>query len=106
MSRIPAVARLECRPVVASPPRAGGEGGPGWPQSRQAFFAAAIIAVLNALLPPLIAALRLPFMLVVGFLLVLAVDAWMLKLASDLSDRRSRWIRSGRRCSPRWSSPR
>ena len=51
-----------------------------------AFFAAAIIAVLNALLPPLIASLRLPYMLVVGFLLVLAVDAWMLKLASDLSD--------------------
>ena len=50
-----------------------------------AFVAAAIIAVLNALLPPLIASLRLPFMLVAGFLLVLAVDAWILQVASDLS---------------------
>jgi len=41
--------------------------------------------VLNALLPPLIASLRLPFMLVAGFLLVLAVDAWILQVASDLS---------------------
>ena len=51
-----------------------------------AFAAAALIAVLNALLPPLIAALRLPFMLVAGFLLVLLVDAWIFKLASDVSD--------------------
>ncbi|MCX6374393.1 MAG: phage holin family protein, partial [Actinobacteria bacterium] len=51
-----------------------------------AFVAAALIAVLNALLPPLIAALRLPFMLVAGFLLVLLLDAWIFKLASDLSD--------------------
>jgi uncharacterized membrane protein YvlD (DUF360 family) len=51
-----------------------------------AFVAAAVIAALNALLPPLIASLRLPFMLVAGFILILAVDAWMLKAASDLSD--------------------
>ena len=36
-----------------------------------AFLAAAVIAVLNAILPPLIAALRLPLMLVSGLLLVL-----------------------------------
>ena len=42
--------------------------------------------MLNALLPPLIAALRLPFMLVAGFLLVLLLDAWIFKLASDVSD--------------------
>ena len=40
-----------------------------------AIIAAALIAVLNALLPPLIAALRLPYMLAVGFLLVLLLDA-------------------------------
>ena len=51
-----------------------------------AFVAAALIAVLNALLPPLIAALRLPYMLAVGFLLVLVLDAWMVRVAADLSD--------------------
>jgi uncharacterized membrane protein YvlD (DUF360 family) len=51
-----------------------------------ALVAAALIALLNALLPPLIAALRLPFMLVAGFLLVLLLDAWIFKLASDVSD--------------------
>jgi len=52
-----------------------------------AFIAALLIAVLNALAPPLIAALRLPYMLVIGFLLVLLLDAWMVKVAADLSDR-------------------
>jgi uncharacterized membrane protein YvlD (DUF360 family) len=47
-----------------------------------ALAAAAVIAVLNAILPPLIAALRLPLMLVSGLLLVLVVDALML-LAAD-----------------------
>jgi uncharacterized membrane protein YvlD (DUF360 family) len=47
-----------------------------------ALLAAAVIAVLNAILPPLVAALRLPFMLVLGFLLVLVLDALML-LAAD-----------------------
>ena len=51
-----------------------------------AFIAAALIAILNAVLPPLIAALRLPYMLAVGFLLVLVLDAWMVKVAADLSD--------------------
>ena len=45
---------------------------------------AAIVAVLNALLPPVIAALRLPFTVAIGFLLVLAVDAAMLLLAADI----------------------
>jgi uncharacterized membrane protein YvlD (DUF360 family) len=51
-----------------------------------AFAVAVVVAVLNAVLPPLLAALRLPFMLALGFLLVLALDAFALKLASDLLD--------------------
>jgi uncharacterized membrane protein YvlD (DUF360 family) len=46
---------------------------------------AAIVAVLNALLPPLIAALRLPFTVGIGFVLVLAVDAGILLLAADIA---------------------
>src|SRR3954452_12329718 len=49
-----------------------------------AFVVAAMLGVLNALLPPLVAALRLPFTLVLGFLLVLLLDAFVLKLASDI----------------------
>jgi uncharacterized membrane protein YvlD (DUF360 family) len=48
-----------------------------------AFVAAALIAVLNAVLPPLVAALRLPFTLIAGFLLVLVADALGLRLAAD-----------------------
>src|SRR6185436_19141429 len=59
----------------------------GLEQTGAAFVVAAAIAVLNAVLPPLLAALRLPFMLVAGFLLVLAADALVLKVAGDvLSD--------------------
>jgi len=50
-----------------------------------ALVAAALIAILNALLPPIIAALRLPFALVTGFILILALDALMLKVASDIA---------------------
>jgi len=50
-----------------------------------AFTAAAVIAVLNAILPPLIAALRLPFMLVLGLLLVLVADAAMLLAADNVT---------------------
>ena len=39
--------------------------------------------MFNALLPPLIAALRLPYTLALGFLLVLAVDAVALVIADD-----------------------
>ena len=40
---------------------------------------------MNAILPPIIAALRLPFMLGLGFIIVLLVDAWMLKTASRIA---------------------
>jgi uncharacterized membrane protein YvlD (DUF360 family) len=49
-----------------------------------AVFVAAIVGVLNALLPPIVAALRLPFTVVIGFFLVLALDAAMLLVAADL----------------------
>jgi uncharacterized membrane protein YvlD (DUF360 family) len=45
---------------------------------------AVVVAALNAVLPPMLAALRLPFMLALGFILVLALNAVVLKLASDL----------------------
>jgi uncharacterized membrane protein YvlD (DUF360 family) len=49
-----------------------------------AFLVAAAIALINAVVPPLIAALRLPFTLVAGFLLVLFADAAALVAADDL----------------------
>jgi uncharacterized membrane protein YvlD (DUF360 family) len=51
-----------------------------------ALLAVAVIAVLNALLPPVIAALRLPFTVLLGFVLVLLLDGAMLLAASRLSD--------------------
>ena len=51
-----------------------------------ALAVAVVVAALNALIPPLLAALRLPFMLALGFLLVLAANALVLKLASDALD--------------------
>jgi uncharacterized membrane protein YvlD (DUF360 family) len=48
-----------------------------------AFSVAAAIAVLNALLPPVLAALRLPFMVAIGFLLVLVADALVLQAAAN-----------------------
>jgi uncharacterized membrane protein YvlD (DUF360 family) len=53
---------------------------------RAALVAAAIIALLNAVLPPLVAALRVPFTALLGFFLVLFVDAAMLLLAGRISD--------------------
>ena len=50
-----------------------------------AVVATLLIAILNAALPPIIAALRLPFALVTGFLLVLLVDAAMLWAASEIA---------------------
>jgi uncharacterized membrane protein YvlD (DUF360 family) len=50
-----------------------------------AIIIAAIVAVLNALLPPVVAALRLPFTLALGFLLVLALDAAILLIASNIA---------------------
>ena len=51
-----------------------------------ALVAVAVIAVLNALLPPIIAALRLPLMLVLGLLLILVLDALMLMAADRVTD--------------------
>ena len=45
---------------------------------------AALIGVLNAVLPPIVAAVRLPFTLVSGFLIVLAVDAGILLIISAI----------------------
>jgi uncharacterized membrane protein YvlD (DUF360 family) len=53
-------------------------------QTGAAFVVAAVIAALNAVVPPLLAALRLPLMLLAGFLLVLVADALLLQVASDL----------------------
>src|SRR6185295_11088374 len=51
-----------------------------------ALIAAAVIALLNAILPPLVAALRLPFTLITGFLAVLVLDALMLMAADSITD--------------------
>jgi uncharacterized membrane protein YvlD (DUF360 family) len=53
-------------------------------QTGAGFLAAAVIALLNAVLPPVLAALRLPLMLVTGFLAVLIADAVMLQIAADV----------------------
>jgi uncharacterized membrane protein YvlD (DUF360 family) len=50
-----------------------------------AFLAAAIIGALNAVLPPIIAAIRLPFTLITGLLLVLVLDALIFQLASKIA---------------------
>jgi uncharacterized membrane protein YvlD (DUF360 family) len=47
-----------------------------------ALVAAAVIAALNAVLPPIVAAVRLPFVALLGFVVVLVLDALML-LATD-----------------------
>jgi uncharacterized membrane protein YvlD (DUF360 family) len=51
-----------------------------------ALAVAVVIALLNAILPPAVAALRLPFIALLGFLLVLVVDALMLMAADALTD--------------------
>jgi uncharacterized membrane protein YvlD (DUF360 family) len=51
-----------------------------------ALLVAAVVALFNAIIPPVIAALRLPLMLVLGFVLVLVADAAILLLVSGLSD--------------------
>jgi uncharacterized membrane protein YvlD (DUF360 family) len=50
-----------------------------------AALTAAIVAIVNAIVPPIVAALRLPLMVAIGFLIVLFVDAWALLVASDVS---------------------
>jgi uncharacterized membrane protein YvlD (DUF360 family) len=49
-----------------------------------ALVAAAVIAILNAILSPVVAALRLPFTLAVGFVAALVLDALVLLLASKI----------------------
>ena len=51
-----------------------------------ALVVAAIVAALNAVIPPVLAAVRLPLTLVLGFLLVLVADAVILLLADALTD--------------------
>src|SRR5437016_2577770 len=51
-----------------------------------ALAAAAVIAVLNAVLPPIVAALRLPLMLLVGLLLILVLDALLLLAADSITN--------------------
>ena len=51
-----------------------------------ALVVAVIVAGLNAVIPPVLAALRLPLTLVLGFLLVLIADAVILLVAADLTD--------------------
>jgi uncharacterized membrane protein YvlD (DUF360 family) len=51
-----------------------------------ALVAVAVIAVLNAVLPPIVAALRLPLMLVLGLLIILVLDALMLLAADKITD--------------------
>ena len=51
-----------------------------------ALLVAAVVAALNAVIPPVLAALRLPATLVLGFLLVLFADAGILLLTDALTD--------------------
>src|SRR5687767_13719129 len=51
-----------------------------------ALVVAAVVAALNAVIPPVLAAVRLPLTLVLGFLLVLVADAGILLLAAGLTD--------------------
>src|SRR5688572_2360678 len=52
-----------------------------------ALATAALVGLLNALLPPVVAALRLPYTVGAGFILVLVVDALSLLIASEVDDR-------------------
>ena len=47
---------------------------------------AVVLAVLNAILPPIVASLRLPFMLGISFILVLLLNALAVQIASDLTE--------------------
>ena len=50
-----------------------------------AAVATLVIAVLNAIIPPLVAALRIPFMALAGFGVILLLDAAMLKAVSAIA---------------------
>src|SRR6202012_6084597 len=49
-----------------------------------ALLTAALIGVMNAVLPPIVAALRLPFTLALGFVAVLALDAGIILAVSAI----------------------
>ncbi len=51
-----------------------------------ALFVAALVGILNAIVMPILAAVRLPFTVALGFVLVLVVDALLVLGASELSD--------------------
>jgi uncharacterized membrane protein YvlD (DUF360 family) len=51
-----------------------------------ALIAALVVAGLNAVLPPIVAAIRFPFMVLVGFLVVLVLDALILLGADRLTN--------------------
>jgi uncharacterized membrane protein YvlD (DUF360 family) len=63
---------------------AGLVGGVALEDAGAAFAVAAVIGVVNAVLPPLVAAVRLPFTIALGFVLVLFVDALGLVLADEV----------------------
>lgn len=50
-----------------------------------ALIVAALVAILNAFVPPVIAAIRLPYTVGLGFILVLVADALMLMAASAIA---------------------
>jgi uncharacterized membrane protein YvlD (DUF360 family) len=50
-----------------------------------AVAATLVIAVLNAVVPPLVSALRIPFMALAGFIVILLVDAAMLRAVSAIA---------------------
>ena len=50
-----------------------------------ALLAAAVIAALNALLPPIVAGLRLPYTVGLSFVLILILDALLLMLAAEIA---------------------
>ncbi len=71
-----------------------------------ALLIAAIVAALNAVIPPVLAALRLPLTLVLGFLLVLAADAAILLIADAVTEGCSGSTISAGPFSPHsWSPP-
>ena len=70
-----------------------------------ALLVAVIVAALNAVIPPVLAALRLPLTLVLGFLLVLVADALILLSPTPSPTGCSRSTTSAGRCWPRSSSP-
>src|SRR4051812_37925543 len=49
-----------------------------------AFALAVVLAALDAVLPPLLAAIRLPYTFALGFVLVLVLDGLMLWIAADV----------------------